>query len=54
VGYLVFRFLTEWIRPEPRVALGLTLYQAAALAFVPLFLWLAWRDRATPPLVRAA
>lgn len=40
-GYLVYRFGTEWIRPEPVLALGLTLYQWAAVVFVPVFaaLW---------------
>lgn len=50
VAYLVFRFLTEWLRPEPRALLGLTLYQWAALAFLPLFLGLAWRDRVERPV----
>ena len=45
VAYLVFRFLTEFIRPEPRVLFGLTLYQGAAVVFVPVFLALAWQDR---------
>ena len=44
LAYLVYRFLTEFIRPEARVWLGLTGYQAVAMALVPLFLWLWWRD----------
>lgn len=44
-AYLVYRFLTEYLRPEPRLVLGLTLYQVAALVFLPVFLVLAWRDR---------
>lgn len=43
--YLTYRFFTEWLRPEPHYALGLTAYQWAALAAVPLFVWLIWRDR---------
>jgi prolipoprotein diacylglyceryltransferase len=31
ISYGVFRFLTEFIRPEPPLALGLTFYQWAAL-----------------------
>src|SRR5207249_4504723 len=40
--YLGYRFLTEFIRPEPPWWLGLTAYQWAALAFLPVFagLWL--------------
>jgi phosphatidylglycerol:prolipoprotein diacylglycerol transferase len=54
VAYLVYRFATEFIRPEPRVVLGLTLYQVAALVFIPVFLVLAWRDRAQAGGVSAA
>jgi phosphatidylglycerol:prolipoprotein diacylglycerol transferase len=43
--YLGYRFLTEFIRPEASWLLGLTGYQWAALALVPLFLWLWARDR---------
>jgi phosphatidylglycerol:prolipoprotein diacylglycerol transferase len=32
IAYCVYRFLTEFIRPEPRGWLGLTFYQGAALA----------------------
>lgn len=49
LAYLGYRFLTELIRPEPRLLLGLTGYQWAALALAPLFLWLWWKD-ARPPL----
>ena len=35
--YLVFRLLIEFIRIEPRVALGLTVYQLMSLIFVPIF-----------------
>lgn len=38
--YLAYRFVSEWIRPEPVFALGLTVYQWAALALAPVFLWL--------------
>jgi phosphatidylglycerol---prolipoprotein diacylglyceryl transferase len=34
IAYGVYRFLTEFIRPEPVVGLGLTFYQWAALALV--------------------
>jgi phosphatidylglycerol---prolipoprotein diacylglyceryl transferase len=42
--YLAYRFATEFIRPEPRVRLGLTGYQWAAVCLAPLFVWLWWRD----------
>ena len=44
--YLGYRFLTEFIRPEPRIVAGLTGYQLAAAALVPVFVWLWWRDAA--------
>jgi phosphatidylglycerol---prolipoprotein diacylglyceryl transferase len=48
ITYFVYRFLTEFIRPEPRLWLGLTGYQWAALALIPLFAALWWQDaRAT-------
>jgi phosphatidylglycerol:prolipoprotein diacylglycerol transferase len=45
LAYLVYRFATEFIRPEARLWGGLTGYQWAALALAPLFLWLWARDR---------
>lgn len=47
IVYLVYRFLTEYLRPEPEVALGLTVYQWAALVFVPVFALLWARDART-------
>ena len=44
IAYLVYRFFTEFIRPEPIVALGLTAYQWGALALLPVFAWLWHRD----------
>ncbi len=42
IMYFVFRFFTEFIRPEPKFWLDLTGYQWSAMAFVPLFvaLWI--------------
>lgn len=42
VSYYVYRFVTEFIRPEPRILLGLTFYQWASLVGIALFatLWL--------------
>ena len=45
LAFLAFRFATEYIRPEPRLALGLTAYQWGALALMPLFAALWLRDR---------
>ena len=47
ISYMTYRFATEWIRPEPTFALGLTAYQWAALAAIPLFAWLIYRDHTT-------
>jgi len=46
--YLIYRFATEFLRPEPILALGLTVYQWAALALIPVFglLWLLDRPAA--------
>lgn len=44
IAYFLYRFITEFIRPEPRLLAGLTLYQWAAIAFIPLFIWLWRRD----------
>jgi phosphatidylglycerol---prolipoprotein diacylglyceryl transferase len=42
IAYLIYRFATEFLRPEPVLALGLTGYQWACLALVPVFaaLWI--------------
>lgn len=45
LSYLLYRFMTEFIRPEVRLWQGLTGYQWAALALMPLFAWLWYRDR---------
>lgn len=43
--YLAYRFVTEFIRPEVRLIGGiLTGYQLAAVALLPLFVWLWIRD----------
>jgi phosphatidylglycerol:prolipoprotein diacylglycerol transferase len=44
IAYLIYRFLTEFIRPEPVLALGLTGYQLACLALLPVFVALWVRD----------
>jgi phosphatidylglycerol:prolipoprotein diacylglycerol transferase len=44
LSYLSYRFLTEFIRPEPVLALGLTGYQWACLGLAPVFVGLWVRD----------
>jgi phosphatidylglycerol---prolipoprotein diacylglyceryl transferase len=44
INYLVYRFLSEFIRPEPVLALGLTGYQWACLGLIPLFVWIWYQD----------
>ena len=44
ITYLIYRFLTEFIRPEPVLAFGLTGYQWACLALIPVFVALWARD----------
>ena len=48
ISYLIYRFATEYIRPEPRVWMDLTIYQWAALIFIPVFAALWWWDRRMP------
>ncbi len=44
VVYLCYRFLTEWIRPEPVIFMGLTGYQWFCVAMLPVFIALWIRD----------
>ncbi|WP_425615227.1 prolipoprotein diacylglyceryl transferase [Anatilimnocola sp. NA78] len=50
LSYLVFRFFTEILRPEPELWLGLTAYQWIAVVLFPIFiaLWIhtAWQVKA--------
>ena len=40
VAYFLYRFATEFIRPEPRILWGMTGYQWSALVLIPFFaLW---------------
>ncbi len=48
LAYLNYRFATEFIRPEPVLAFGLTGYQWAALALMPVFAALWIRDAHQP------
>ncbi len=44
ITYALFRFATEWLRPELPIYAGLTGYQVASLVMAGLFSWLLWRD----------
>jgi prolipoprotein diacylglyceryltransferase len=44
MAYLVYRFVTEWLRPEPEVFLGLTAYQLACPVLLAIFGALYVRD----------
>ncbi|QEG38565.1 Prolipoprotein diacylglyceryl transferase [Roseimaritima ulvae] len=48
--YLGYRFVTEFIRPEPQVLAGLTLYQLATIPLALLFGVLWWRDSKPAPI----
>jgi len=50
IAYLTYRFLTEWIRPEPHMLWGLTAYQWGAIGLLPILLLLLWRDMQATPL----
>ena len=43
--YAAFRFVTEFVRPEPELWLGLTGYQWGSAALIPLFLTLWLHDQ---------
>lgn len=45
LAYCGYRFTTEFIRPEVPIAFGLTGYQWASIAFVPIIAALWWQDR---------
>jgi len=45
IAYLLFRFASEFIRPEVRLWGHLTAYQWATMILVPLFVWLWARDQ---------
>ena len=40
IAYLSYRIVTEWIRPEPDFAMGLTIYQWISMALIPVFVML--------------
>jgi len=44
LSYLLYRFATEFIRPEVKISGGLTGYQWFAIALIPVFAFLWWWD----------
>lgn len=44
IAYAVYRFASEFIRPEARLWHGITGYQLASVMLIVLFGWLWWRD----------
>lgn len=44
MAYLVYRFLSEWLRPEASVLFGLTAYQLASLVLLAVLAVLWWAD----------
>ena len=44
ISYCVYRFLSEYVRPEARDVSGMTAYHWVASILVALFAWLWWRD----------
>jgi prolipoprotein diacylglyceryltransferase len=44
IAYLAYRFVTEWLRPEPEIFLGFTAYQLACPALIAIFGALYVRD----------
>ncbi len=47
IAYLIYRFVSERLRPEPILGLGLTGYQLASLFLIPVFAALWVRDART-------
>lgn len=52
IVYLIYRFFTEFLRPEPQIFAGLTGYQWAAVALVPVF-GVLWADDARTAAIAA-
>lgn len=44
LAYCVYRIFSEFVRPEIRLAGGLTGYQWTAMVLIPVIGWLWWRD----------
>ena len=44
IAYLIYRFLSEWLRPESPILLNLTIYQLVSVALVGVLVLLWVRD----------
>ncbi|MFY8201275.1 MAG: prolipoprotein diacylglyceryl transferase [Pirellula staleyi] len=44
IAYLVYRFLSEWLRPESRLLLNLTIYQLVSIVLIAVLIGLWARD----------
>ena len=44
IAYLVYRFLSEWLRPESRLLLNLTIYQLFSVLLITILIGLWARD----------
>ena len=55
IAYLIYRFLSEWIRPESPLLLDLTIYQLVSIVLVAMLVMLWVRDsREIQPNVRSS
>lgn len=43
--YLIMRFIIEFVRIEPRIIWGLTIYQILSIIFIPIVIIILWRRR---------
>ena len=43
--YLIMRFIIEFVRIEPRIIWGLTIYQILSVIFIPIVIIILWRRR---------
>lgn len=50
ISYFTYRFFSEFLRPEPHMALGLTFYQWTSIVLIPIFALLWWHDANQAPM----
>ena len=44
IAYLIYRFLSEWLRPESPILLDLTIYQLVSVVLIAILIMLWFRD----------
>lgn len=44
IAYMIYRFLSEWLRPESPILLNLTIYQLVSVAIIAILMMLWVRD----------